>query len=81
MEGGPGPVDHAVDEVMLEGIDVDVIDTPFQVVLVSTSVLKKPSLPDCSFLLLLPARPHEGFLAAPFRPGSREVGLDQTPSS
>src|SRR5215208_125805 len=81
MEGRPGPVDYATDEVVLQRVDVDVIDTAFQVLVVATGMLVEPSLPDPAFLPPPPTGPEGPLHAARFQPDPRETRLDQAPAS
>jgi len=49
VEGGPGPVDHAVDEFVLEWVDVDIVNAAFEVLIIFASVFMKAALPDVGF--------------------------------
>ncbi len=49
VEGGPGPVDHARDESVLERIDVDIVDAVFKVSVVADCVFVVPALPYAAF--------------------------------
>lgn len=81
MEGGPGPIEHAADQVVLHGIHVDVVNTPLQVVFIPAGVLVEPSLPDPTFGFPVSALSDESLVAARLGPEPCEAGFDQTPAA
>lgn len=68
------PVAHASDEIMFDGIDVDVIDVPLKVPVVADRVLPKSPLPQRVFAIRMARDSHAGF-----GDGSREAAFDQLP--
>ncbi len=49
VEGGPRPVDHLLDELVFEWVDVDVVEAAFEILFVSARVFIESALPDVGF--------------------------------
>ena len=51
----PRPIDDLIHRSMFQGIDVNVINTAFDIVIITTGVFIKASLPNRSFILVISA--------------------------
>lgn len=53
MKAGKLPVTHALDQAMLQGVDMDVIDMCGEISLIADQVLPESSLPDIGFAFVV----------------------------
>ena len=51
-KGRPPIILHPLDQPMFDGVKMDVINAPFEIVFVADRVFPRPALPDRSFALL-----------------------------
>ena len=52
MVGRPRPIFNSLDELVLNGITMNVIDVPLQVCRIANLMLPKPALPDATLTLM-----------------------------
>jgi len=70
------PVAHALDQAVLERIDVAIFDMARVIGVIADEMLPKPPLPDAA----LAARPANGTELIPFWQRSGKTALDQPPA-
>ncbi len=76
----PRPITNPLDQAVLEGIDVDVVDAAFEVGFVAAGVFEESSLPNTVLPFLLPAERRGLHWTASLQPSAGESRFDQFPT-